>query len=323
MYRLAKSFQNHICFFLLVFLAGIAENGHADPISISAKVDKSQITLGDIITYSITVQHDPDMEIIPPRVAFKGFDFVDSGRGKSSVKGQEEYWYRLRADQTGAIALDPVTVVFKSPDLKNPSNKIEGQALTQRIEVEVQSVLSLQGEPKDIRDIKSIIPIAREWSEYYKYGFIALILIVFGIMLWKLRRKKTSHPVPRRILPPHEQAILELETLKSRQLLEQGKIQEHYFELSEIFRRYLGARYGFPSLDWTTEEIHSKLSGLRELNNPLLDQANSILKKADKIKFAKAHVDSATSGEILNSVVQFIHATAQIPEPAQSSSIPK
>lgn len=323
MSRLAKSFQNHICFFLLVFLAGIAENGHADPISVSAKVDKSQITLGDIITYSIMVQHDPDMEIVPPAVEFKGFDFVDSGMGKSSVNGQEEYWYRLRADQTGAITLDPVTVVFKSPDLKNPTHKIEGQALTPKIEVEVQSVLHLQGDPKDIRDIKSIIPIARDWSEYYKYGFIALILIIFGILLWKLRRKKAFHPAPQQILPPHEQAFLELDALKSRQLLEQGKIQEHYFELSEIFRRYLGARYGFPSLDWTTEEIHSKLSRLHDLNNLLLEQASSILIKTDKIKFAKAYVDSATSQEILNSVVQFIQATTKIPEPAPSPSISK
>ncbi len=323
MSRLVKSFQNHMCFILLLFLAGIAENGHADPISVSAKVDKPKITLGDIITYSITVQHDPDMEIIPPTVEFKGFDFVDSGRGKSSVKGQEEYWYRLRADQTGSITLDPVTVAFKSPDLKNPTSTIEGQALTPQINVEIRSVLHLQGEPKDIRDIKSIVLMGRDWSEYHQYGFIALILIILSLLLWKLRRKKASHPAPQRILSPHEQALLEIDALKSRQLLEQGKIQEHYFELSEVFRRYLGARYGIPSLDWTSEEIHSKISGLQVLNDLLLEQANSILKRTDRIKFAKAYVDRETSEEILKSVVQFIHATTKTPEPTQSPSISK
>lgn len=322
MSRLAKSFQNHICFILLMFLAGIADKGHADPIAVSAKVDKYQVTIGDIITYTLTVQHDPDMEITPPAVKFKGFDVVESG--KSSINRQEEYWYRLRADQTGSITLDPVKVAFKSPDLGSPTGKIEGQALTPKIDVEVKSVLHLQGDPKDIRDIKSIIPIARDGSEYYKYGFIALIVIALSLLLWrKLKQKKAFLPAPQHILSPHEQALLELEALQSRQLLEQGKIQEHYFELSEIFRRYLGDRYGFPSLDWTTEEIHSKLAELHELNNLLREQAISILKRTDRIKFAKACVDTATSGEILKSVVQFIHATTKMPEPTQSTSIPK
>lgn len=302
----------------MLILATAAENGHADPISVSAKVDKPKMTIGEVMVYTITVQHDPDMEIIPPTVNFKGFDFIESGIGKSAVTGQEEYWYRLRADETGSIALDPVTIKFKSPDLKKTSSKIAGQALTSKILVEVQSVLRLQGDPKDIRDIKSIIPIPRDWSDYYKYGIIFLILILLCLLLWKLQRKKTSHSA--RIFSPHEQAFIELERLKSKQFLEQGKTQEHYFELSEIFRRYLGARYGFPSLDWTAEEIHSKLSALHEINALLRDQANSILDKTDKIKFAKAYVDGEASAEILKSVMQFIHATAMVPETTQPAS---
>jgi hypothetical protein len=321
MYRLFKLCPDLIYGFILILLSLVAENAHADPISVSAKTDKSQMTIGDVLIYTITVQHDPDMEIIPPTVNFKGFDFIESGIGKAALKGQEEYWFRLRADETGSIALDPVTIHFKSPDLNNPSNKITGQALTPKVLVEVQSVLHLQGEPKDIRDIKSIIPMPGDWSEYYKYGIIIVAIILICLLLWNLKRKKPFHTA--RILLPHEQAFIEIEKLRSKQFLEQGKIQEHYFELSEVFRRYIGARYGFPSLDWTTEEIHSKLSTLQEINVVLRDQANSILDRTDKIKFAKAYVDGDTSAEILKSLLQFIHATALVPETGQPVSARK
>lgn len=301
------------CILLLIFAitVGGAKSGYAgSPISVETKVDSAQITLGDVVTFSIIVHHDPEMEVAPPEVNIKGFDFIESGLGKPSVvNGQivQEYWFRLRADETGSHIVDPIPVMFTNPDPQNKTQKIPGQALTPKFTLEVQSVLRLEGEPKDIRDIKPLIPITQGWSAYYWIGLLLLAVTALAILLWKLRKRKPSSPA--RILPIHEQALLELESLKAKRLLEQGKAREHYFELSEIFRRYLGSRYSFPSLDWTTEEIYCKLQGLMELSEPLYQQAHSILKKADQVKFAKAVVDD--HAETFASIVQFIQTTKE------------
>lgn len=294
------------------------------PMSVDARIDKTGITLGDIITYTIVIHHDADMETNPPDVHIKGFDFVDSGAGKPAfANGQivQEYWYRFRADETGKRTIDPVPVTFTSPDQKNRNLKIQGQIMTPKVSVEVQSVLRQQGEPTDIRDIKGISPIGG-LSDYYHIALLLVILVALVVLAIWIMKSKKSFVISKGIRSPYDRALHELELLNAKRLLELGKVQEHYFELSEIFRRYLGTRYSFPSLDWTTEEINYKLQGMSELNEFLRQQACSILTRSDKVKFAKATINPETSSKIMQSAIQFIQATGKIPENVQSTGTP-
>ncbi|OGW14724.1 MAG: hypothetical protein A3K09_07110, partial [Nitrospinae bacterium RIFCSPLOWO2_12_FULL_47_7] len=241
-----KKVKRYPIIILILLAAGVTRPSHAtSPISVETKVDVTQITLGDVITFSVIVHHDPDMEITPPTVKIEGFDFIDTGVEKTpGEKGQttHEYRFRLRADETGTHTVNPVLVSFTIPDKNNKDQKIQGQALTPKTTLEVQSVLRQQGEPEDIRDIKPIIPMGKRNPRYW-LGLILAVVAALSVWFWKLR-KPTVHA--RRALSPCEQALHELELLKTRQLLEHGRTQEHYFELSEIFRRYIGAIYSFP-----------------------------------------------------------------------------
>ena len=106
---------------------------------------------------------------------------------------------------------------------------------------------------------------------------------------WQSASPALASP-PNKQLLPHELAMRELDALRAKGLLEAGKIQDYYFGLSEIFRRYLVFRYGFPALDWTTEEITSNLHNVKELNSQLKEQLLVILQNTDQVKFAKANV---------------------------------
>ena len=53
----------------------------ADPVSIATQVDITQPTLGDILTYSITVNHDSDIVIYKPEYVIpEGFEKVGHGK---------------------------------------------------------------------------------------------------------------------------------------------------------------------------------------------------------------------------------------------------
>ena len=89
---------------------------------------------------------------------------------------------------------------------------------------------------------------------------------------------------------------------------EAGSHQRSFFELSEIFRRYLENRYDFPAQEWTTEEITSHFKNFSDLSERQKLQTRTLLVKIDKVKFAKAQ----THDDPIDSVIQFIKEASPI-----------
>ena len=52
----------------------------SNPISVSTSISPDTFTLGDIATYNITVQHDPEFHPAAPVIqALKGLEFIEQG----------------------------------------------------------------------------------------------------------------------------------------------------------------------------------------------------------------------------------------------------
>ncbi|MZH05695.1 MAG: hypothetical protein F3743_09905 [Nitrospinae bacterium] len=286
------------------------------PVSIDARVDISQPTLGDIITYSITVTHDPDIVLQTPGYAIpEGLEKLENGKKSSrEVKKQfeQEFWLKLRVDKIGEIKFSPIPVEFEAPD---PDNQIvRGKIMAPEVVVQVQSLLQLEGNAKDIKDIKPIAKISAPWAHYIWKILAILGLLALGYFLWKKRERnkpavKTESTV---MLTPEQKALKELQELKKQEMMKLGRIQEHFFELSEIFRRYLENRFHFPAQEWTTEEIITYLKNFSELNDNQKLKAKTILIESDKVKFAKVKADKDPIDPVINFIKE---ATPKISAP--------
>ena len=95
----------------------------------------------------------------------------------------------------------------------------------------------------------------------------------------------------------------------------------HDFELSEIFRKYIGTRFLFPALDRTQQEICDCLKKNLEINDHFKSEINIILEQTDSVKFAKGAPSINKSNEIMDSVIVFIKSTIPIPQEQQESSV--
>jgi hypothetical protein len=137
------------------------------------------------------------------------------------------------------------------------------------------------------------------------------LTVVAGFFWWLKQNKKPSAPLATAVpdLKPYEIALAELDQLLSRKLLESGQIQEHYFILSEIFRRYLGTLLSIPALDWTTEEIGKYVSSRGALKSDTRQTILALLPATDQIKFAKAPVELKTALNHVDAVRKFIRST--------------
>jgi hypothetical protein len=294
-----KNSSKYALLFLLAYLFQLinttaAWTNAADPVSIKTQVDITQPTLGDILIYSIRVNHDSDIVIHTPEYVIpEGFEKVGNGKKiprKVNNQTAQEFWLKLRVDKTGLLTIPAIPLGFDAPDQNNKI--VKGKIMTAEVNVDVQSLLQLEGKTSDIKDIKPIFYIKAPWVHYIWKALGVLCLLALAYFIWKNWQKKADEKLePLTLLTAEQKALKELQELKSRELMKLGLIREHFFELSEIFRRYMENRYRFPAQEWTTEEIISHFKGLSDLNEKQKLQARTILTESDKVKFAKAEVE--------------------------------
>ncbi len=294
-----KNSSKYALLFLLAYLFQLinttaAWTNAADPVSIKTQVDITQPTLGDILIYSIRVNHDSDIVIYTPEYVIpEGFEKVENGKKiprKVNNQTAQEFWLKLRVDKTGLLTIPAIPLGFDAPDQNNKI--VKGKIMTAEVNVDVQSLLQLEGKTSDIKDIKPIFYIKAPWVHYIWKALGVLCLLALAYFIWKNWQKKADEKLePLTLLTAEQKALKELQKLKSRELMKLGLIREHFFELSEIFRRYMENRYRFPAQEWTTEEIISHFKGLSDLNEKQKLQARTILTESDKVKFAKAEVE--------------------------------
>lgn len=323
-----QKFFASLAFTLLFFFplsAFAQQQAPSSPLSVEAQMDIAEVTIGDIVTYQLSIRHDPEIQLATPQPEndFTGFIFIDQEiLATQKIGGQvlEEFKYRFRADQVGHYTHSKVFIDFTVPNPKHPEKLIPGRALAPKTVVVVRSVLFLDGEPTDIRDIKSILGSAFDWRPW-AWAIAGVIFIGLLITYWfQNRGRKTPDILSSPELGSHEIALQELANLTAKNLVAAGRLREYYFELSEIFRRYLGARFLFPAPDWTAEEIARHLHAVN-FDPKQRGQVLSILQDTDHVKFAKAEVDAATSVADTHAVRQFIIATTPDNSNEENSSI--
>ncbi|MBT5376905.1 MAG: hypothetical protein HOL15_08840 [Nitrospinaceae bacterium] len=299
----------------VLFLSMLLSTAYADeaktPITATTRIAPNTFTLGDEAIYTISVKHDPDIQPSAPDIKPpQGLELVDKGENPAQTVDQQVihvFWYKLRVDDVGTLTLPPAPITFQAPDSKMPDKMIQGTILAPEVSLQVQSLLATPGSPKEIRDIKPLAEIPPPWIHYLWMTLAALALIAALYFIWRKWKSRTTNEInakPSPQLTPEELAYQQLNALKAKDLLNLGRIQEHFFELSEIFRNYLENRYQFPAREWTTEEIIHHFKTFPMLNDTLKLQARAILTHTDRIKFAKA--DRVEGRDEIQTVIEFI-----------------
>ena len=260
------------------------------PAELRASVDRPTATTGDLITYTVEVERDPEVEVAldDPGADIAGFRIVDLGRAPvetlASGRLLERRWYELRADLVGSYVLPSLTATYS--ESSGPGGALEAG----EISVEVESVLpDDRSEATDIRDIKPLRRIDTVASWLLWTG-LALAVAALGLAAWWWRRRRpdgaTSGTPP---IPPYDLAIRELERLRRTDFSDLRELRRYYFAVSSVVRTYVEGRFGLNATDLTTEEILGRLGGLVRLDPPQARRLERFLVATDQVKFA-AHL---------------------------------
>lgn len=145
-----------------------------------------------------------------------------------------------------------------------------------------------------------------------QYWWVILALHLLGFLLIYLIRKwiknRAKKPTKKPDLPPYEEAMRSLATLKERELWQHGENELYFVTLTGILRRYLSRRFSVSAPEMTTEQFldeasrHEKLTGYSS-------ELRRLLVLADFIKFARGQSLPGENEEAFVIVRKFVEDT--------------
>ncbi len=142
---------------------------------------------------------------------------------------------------------------------------------------------AFSSEKPGLRDIKGPVPWLYDSFFILLAGFLVFFLAGTLFFIMARKRKRIRQPT----VLPHEAAYQAFEALQKRNLIRQGRIQEHYEELSNIIRRYLESRFSYPASQMTKEECLLTDQTQKQLSSEQRTLLKDFLHDCDLVKFAR------------------------------------
>lgn len=188
----------------------------------------------------------------------------------------------------------------------------------------VRDVAEVDTTTDQIRDIADIeaVPL-RFWDVARWVVLVLLILLVAAAVWYVVRRIRQRKPIIQLSkappLPDHEVALNALETLRRKQLWQQGAIKEYHTELTDIVRQYLEARCGITSTEMTSDQTLEAFVAWWQRNRGTDDRQpeqllEDMLRTADMVKFAKSEPLPYEHDRSMTEAVELVQTLTPKPE---------
>jgi len=179
----------------------------------------------------------------------------------------------------------------------------------------------------DIRGVAEAPFSLVEWLRenwYWIAGALVFLALLTWFMLWwskpKAPRAEPEVRVPAKA--PDEQALERLDALAAQKLWQANKVKEYYSELTDILREYIEARFAFPALEQTSDEIILSMKHLPDFQPAQVDQVKRLLFLADLVKFAKEKPMGSENEHHFEVVKRFVLDTKEQTTPENGTPPP-
>ncbi|RMF60632.1 MAG: hypothetical protein D6743_14665 [Calditrichaeota bacterium] len=312
---------------ILAILPASATLAQQGSISIDSHVDKSSITIGDLITYSVVVTRSPDVQVEMPELganlgSFEIRDYQVHEPQKQDGQVVEQVDYVISTFDVGEFEIPPLTFYYTLP-----GDSTRHQLKTRKIDIVVESMKPSKA--GDIRDIKAPLDLPRDYRKLIIWGSIGFATLVLGLLafyIWR-RRRAGKGLLPEKVEPPrpaHEVALEALTALQNSELLAEGKVKEFYIRISEIIRKYIEGRYFIVALELTTFELTQALREA-EIEPEDIERIHDFLAACDLVKFAKYVPTAQENQAVLEDAFAIVERTKLLydqPEPAGEQEEP-
>ena len=307
--------------YILVTLSAMAAfSAHGEPVSIKARLDSAHLIMGKQGMLRVeVVKNRGTSGYFPmfadgdnrPYVGLNGdtielsrrftSDTVELGSGRTQIN----YQIPLQAFDSGFYYLPPIQYVAGVDTVESNRVALKVLPVAAKADDEIEGYTSVADAPEG------------SWSDripnflYYYWWLILLIILVVAAVVWgviRYHRHGRILPGTKPQLPPYEAARQALDRLKSRQLWQQGQVEQYFVELTDILRTYISRRFDVSAPEMTTQQFLTEAA-----ENPVLapyaPELHRLLTLADLVKFARTQSLPDENTEAFRIVSDFVDTT--------------
>jgi len=288
------------------------------PVHLKVIAAKDTITIAERLDLRVEVTADPEIEVKLPDFGeslaqFQIRDYhelpVEVGEDGKRTYAQA---YDLDIFLSGEYTIPGITAKYR---VSNPeaADAPFAELTTEPLTINVTSMLEGEFDPQEFRDVKAAatLPVERDWwtiASMIAGGVLAVVAIIV-LMVWWARRARRPADLIR--IPPHEWALEQLRALANAGLVEKGEVQDFYYRLSEIERRYIERRFGLMAPERTTEEFLIEMRAGSALEPAHQIALGDFLEACDMVKYARHDPTANEIETVFNTARDFILQTSQ------------
>ena len=293
----------------LVFLAFLL-SAFAQTVTVKMTIDSTVMLIGQQSKMHLEISGPASLKYsfptFPGDTLIKGIEIISRGpldtleTNQNQVRLQTDYI--ITSFDSGLYYISPVKILAGHDTIESNYSALK---------IATYSVDTAKVRIFDIKGVQQPAFVLSDYLVEILLFFLIYILVILAIWIY-LRKKygllkgEKNAEVP--LLPPHVEAIIELDKLKSEKRWKNGKNKQFYTELTDILRKYIQRRFQVNAREMTTEEILVLFK--RDKNTQSVFQnLRQILQLADMVKFAKIQpLENENELSIMNSYL-FVNQT--------------
>ena len=273
----------------LLFTASI---GNAQQVKATARLDSTNILIGDQIKLFLEIDHPKNVNVEFPQITDSLQSLIevldkskiDTVDIENSELQKQIRAYTITCFDSGSYRIAPQW-------FKININGIVDSVPTNGVTLNVHTMVI--DTTRGLTDIKMPYgaPVTLKEVTPYILGVMLIGAIIF-LILYSIRRKKKNKPFftmpvkPKE--PPHVIALRELDRIKNEKIWQKEKIKQYYSEVTDVLRIYIEERFEISAMEQTTHETLESFKYRRDLlGEKSFQNLSQILSLADLVKFAK------------------------------------
>ena len=281
---------------------------------VRAELDSAKIKIGEELRYRLIVEADTtDLVQMPEGQTFLPMEVIETYPIDTSYNAQRHTLIR----EYGLTQFD-------SGQYMIPKQKVligDREFFTDSLLIEIDNVVVDTTKQKmfDIRERLDVgtKPVNLLWL------WIALGILAIGVGVYFFLKRKKELEEAEELIPPYEEAIAALQAFDNSPLALQKGSKDYYSALTEIVKRYLDREIDPTALESTSGQLITRLqmhkdSGNFDFSDTMIRTLDSILKRADLVKFAKMDIASEIADADRKELEEVVNQTNDaIPEPTE------
>jgi hypothetical protein len=285
------------------------------------EADTDTVHVGDVLTLVVTAISRRAVPVnLPGTLELGAFTVLDRKESETDLgdgRVRHEFTLLIAAYEPGEREIPAIEVTYlgKGGDVRT--------ARTAPVPLKITSLIANEPEPA-LKDAAAPVTVLEEnWVLIYvAAGLVAALLgaLITWLVVRRLRARVAARPGPPP-RPAHEIALEKLDRLGQYGFLEDADNRPFYFSVSEVIREYLGARFGFDSLELTTDELVAELkrTGKGELGI-FEGEITGWLASCDLVKFAKISPTVEEARGALETAIRIVTSTRPRPAPVEAAA---